>query len=245
MSVVAWAAFFLSLVALFLFLISNYKSIYNNTVQFFVDPDLRIRLKTGSTTFEDGTVTVGGPSDDFERELIKLQDEQENRLIKIPLSQLQHPDDHSEVDHFSISIVNGDDRAYKGRMTVISDFLIQNQHPDVPPNLQEMSESYLQLEKRLSPPGTMIDSETLGPKARYEFDEKALSADSRSSSSWYIDRDILTPESDSISEFEIKIEFEPRLTPPNFPWWIPEFVGSIELRPIKRTFVITDDLNHP
>lgn len=64
-SVVAWAAFLLSLLALFLFLISNYKKIYTNTIQFLVDTDLKIRLETGSNTSEDGEVTVGGPPDDF------------------------------------------------------------------------------------------------------------------------------------------------------------------------------------
>lgn len=80
----------------------------------------------------------------FKQELIVLQEEHGGGLIEIPLSQLQHQTDHSKVDHFNISLVNDDNRAYEGRLTVIADFLITNRHPDMPGNLQEISESYLQ-----------------------------------------------------------------------------------------------------
>lgn len=243
MSAVAWAAFVLSFLALLLFIISNYKSVINNIIQFLLVPDLKIRLESGSITSEDGKVTVGGSPDSFQQELIELQELQEDEIIEIPLSQLQHPDDHSEVDHFDIRLLNNSNREYEGKFTVIADILITNRHPNISENIHSMSESYLQLKKEPAPPATIFDSETLMSQRKYEFNNKVVSSDGTSGFSWYINRDILTEESEPISEFEIKTKFEPRLAPSNFPWWIPEFVGSVELRPVEKTFLIKDEVN--
>jgi hypothetical protein len=241
MSLVAWAALLLSLLSLFLFVISNYKKLYSNTIQFLLSPKLDIRLETGPITSEDGETTVGGSPDGFERELIELQNRPGDGPIKIPLSKLQHPDDHSEFDHFDTCIRNNDGRIYEGDLTIAADLIITNRHPNLP---SEFEISHREIEKQMLQPGKMLNSETLGPKIKYDFSEKVLLDNGRFSSSWYINRDILTADSNKMPEIEIEIKFKPRLTPPNFPRWIPEFVGPIELREIDATFMIKDDTDH-
>jgi hypothetical protein len=235
---IAVIALLVSLLSLALFFVSNYKSLITNAAQYLLSPKLEIRLLSGSVTSEDGTVTVGGSPDDFDQNLIQLQKGQ--NPAEIDIENIRHPDDHPDFDHFDISVINDDVRPYLGSLTIVADSIIANsaeRHPE----LQKIASGIRDFDKQMTSAREIFKSHTLGIKQEYKFEDMYIADDGRANSSWFINRDMISPESDEITSHEITAEFEPILDSSDFPWWIPKYIDEIRLESIEKTFIIANE----
>lgn len=241
MDLVSLLALFVSLLALSLFLIANYKKIFANLTQYVSTPSIDIYLKPGPILGPDTSVSTGGPPDDFERELMEFQDGQHTDPIEVPIERIQHPEDHSKVDFFQISIQNQSGRAVYGDLSIDADMTLSQHNPAMPDELNRYTNIFRKISKEMVPPGESLQSETLTPKVRYRFEDDVINPNGRSNTTWYIRDDSVDGDDGSISTYEISISFRPRIAASDLPRWIPQLVGDVELKPISTTFLIRSE----